>query len=95
MSIQPGFNDPVFEALAMKAKSMNDKDKNVSLVFDEISIKQGLVYNVGKDTVEDFEDFVDIGQTKYIATHAIAYMVWQLALKWKHLISQTCPFISL
>ena len=29
----------------MKVSTMMNKDKNVALVFDEMSIKQGLVFN--------------------------------------------------
>ena len=41
------------------------------------------MYNEGTDSVEGFEDFGDIGQTRYIANHAIAFMVRGLASKWK------------
>ena len=53
------------------------------LVFDEMSIKQSLVYNEGTDSVEGFEDFGNLGQTRYIANHATAFMVRGLASKWK------------
>ena len=36
---------------------MHPTDRNVALVFDEMSIKQSLVYNEGTDSVEGFEDF--------------------------------------
>ena len=55
-------------------------DHNVASVFDETSIKQGLVYNEGSDIVEGFGD---IGLTRYTANHAIAFMVRGLASKWK------------
>ena len=81
--MKPGFNESVLKALTVKAKAMDDRDCNVALVFDEMTIKQGLVYNAGTDTIEGFEDFGDIGQTRYIANHAIAFMVRGLASKWK------------
>ena len=74
----------VFEALTVKAKVMNERDCNVSLVFDEMSINQTLLYNEKCNIVEGFEDFGFIGQTKYIANHAIAFVVRGLASKWKH-----------
>ena len=46
-----------------------------------MSIKHGLVYNTSKDIVEGFEDFGEMGQTKFIANHAIAFMVRGLASK--------------
>ena len=83
MNMKPGFNESVLKALTVKAKAMDDRDCNVALVFDEMTIKHGLVYNAGTDTIEGFEDFGDIGQTRYVANHAIAFMVRGLASKWK------------
>ena len=40
MNMKPGFSESVFEALTVKAKVMGDRDHNVSLVFDEMNIKQ-------------------------------------------------------
>ena len=48
-----------------------------------MSIKHGIAYNTGKDIVEGFEDFGEMGQTRFIANHAIAFMVRGLASKWK------------
>ena len=45
---------------------MDCRDKNVVLVFDEMSIKEGLLYNVGRDVIEGFEDFGHIGQTSVV-----------------------------
>ena len=83
MNMKPGFIDSVLEALKLKVSTMVEKDKNVALVFDEMSIKQGLVYNESQDTVEEFEDYGKMGITKYIANHAIAFVVRGLASKWK------------
>ena len=83
MNIKPGFSGSVIDALTLKVQAMDPIDRNVALVFDEMSIKQGLVYNEGTDSVEGFEDFGDVGQSRYIANHAIAFMVRGLASKWK------------
>ena len=83
MNIKPGFSGLVIGALTLKVQAMDPIDRNVALVFDEMSIKQGLVYNEGTDSVEGFEDFGDVGQSRYIANHAIAFMVRGLASKWK------------
>ena len=48
-----------------------------------MSIKEGLLYNAGRDIIEGFEDFGHIGQTRYIANHAIVFMIRGLASKWK------------
>ena len=83
MNINPGFSDSVLEALSMKVRAMDEMNHNVAIAFDEMSIKQGLMYNPGTDRVEGFEDFGDIGQTKYIANHTTVFMVRGLASKWK------------
>ena len=68
MNIQPGLNESVLEALMSKAQAMYDRDHNVALAFDEMTIKQGLVYKEGSDTIEGFEGLVilvkqDLSQT--------------------------------
>ena len=83
MNMKPGFNESVFEALSLKVKAIDNRDCNVALVFDEMSIKQGLMYNSGSDSIEGFEDFGEFGTTRYIANHAVAFMVRGLASKWK------------
>ena len=52
-----GFSESVFEALTVKTKVMNERDHNVSLVFDDMIIKQALLYNKKCETIEGFEDF--------------------------------------
>ena len=83
MSIEPGFVENVFVALGQKVHVFGDTDRFVSLVFDEMSIKDGLVYNEMKDQIDGFEDFGHLGRTKYIANHATVFMVQGLASKWK------------
>ena len=50
--------------------------------WDDI-IKKSLVYNAEKDIVEGYEDFGTMGRTKYVANHAIAFVVRGLISKWK------------
>ena len=83
MNIKPGFSQSVLDALTLKVHAMHPTDRNVALVFDEMSIKQSLVYHEGTDSVEGFEDFGNLGQTRYIANHATTFMVRGLASKWK------------
>ena len=83
MNMKPGFSESILEALQVKVKTMDIRDQNVALVFDEMSIKEGLTYNTGRDIVEGFEDFDHAGQTRFLANHAIAFMVRGFASKWK------------
>ena len=83
MNMKPGFIGSILEALQVKVNTMDTRDQNVALVFDEMSIKEGLTYNTGRDIVEGFEDFGLAGQTRFLTNHAIAFIVKGLASKWK------------
>ena len=50
----PGFSDSIFAALKLKISEMDEKDRCVAVVFDEMSLKNGLVYNHGFDKIEGF-----------------------------------------
>ena len=54
MNIKLCFSQSVLDALTLKVQAMHPTDRNVALVFDEMSIKQSLVYNEGTDSVEGF-----------------------------------------
>ena len=83
ISIEPGFIKNVFVALGQKVCIFGDTDQFLSLVSDEMSIKDGLVYNEMKDQINGFEDFGHLGRTKDIANHATVFIVWGLVSKWK------------
>ena len=58
MNIKPGFSQSVLGALTLKVQAMHPTDRNVALVFHEMSIKQSLVYNEGTDSVEGLKILV-------------------------------------
>ncbi|GFR96767.1 THAP domain-containing protein 9 [Elysia marginata] len=63
---------------------MESRDRLCILVFDEISLKCSLNYNVERDYVEGLEDFgMACGRTEKPANHATAFMVRGLMAKWK------------
>ena len=82
-NILPGFNDSVFRALKTKIDAMNDKDRYVAVIFDEMVLKTALVYNHGLDKIEGFEDLGELGSSHFIADHALVFMVRGLLSKWK------------
>ena len=71
----PGFNDTIFDALKLKIETMDTKDRFVSLVFDEMTLKSSLIYKKGLDKVEGFEDLGECGSSAFVADHALAFMV--------------------
>ena len=82
-NLSPGFNDKVFDALRLKVASMPEIDCQCAVTFDEISLKSALAYNSQRDVIEGFENFGELGQTKYMATHALVFMARGLSSKWK------------
>ena len=64
MSIEPGFVENVFVALGQKVHVFGDTDWFVSLVFDEMSIKDGLVYNEMKDQIDGIWRFWPLRKDK-------------------------------
>ena len=82
-NVMPGFSDSIFAALKLKISEMDEKDRCVAVVFDEMSLKNGLVYNHGFDKIEGFEDFDEFGSFHFVADHALVFMVHGLLSKWK------------
>ena len=85
-NIRPGFHDNIFEALEKRVATFDDQDKQCAIVLDEMAIKSGLSYDATCDGVEGTEDYGHLGQTKYMANHALAIIVRGLSQKWKQCI---------
>ena len=60
------------EALKIKVAQMPREERVCALVFHEMSLKTGPAYNSFADTIEGFEDFGDLGKTKYVVNHDLA-----------------------
>ena len=66
--------------LKKRVSTFNDQDKQCAIVLGEMAIKSGLSYDATCDGVEGTEDYGHLGQTKYMANHALAIIVrglWQ------------------
>ena len=85
-NIYPGFSSNILNALKRKVTSMKAADRQCALIFDEMSIKQFLTYNRQFDFVEGFQDLGFVGKSKFVANHAMAFMVRGLSSKWKQTI---------
>ena len=64
---------------------MEAKDKVCGVVFDAISLKSGLYYNITKDQV--VEDLGQYGRSEQTAQYAMVFMVKGLARKWKQALA--------
>ena len=85
-NVFPGFHSKVMDALANRARNLNENDKQVVLVFDEMAVKTGLSYDKSEDCIAGVEDFGELGKTKLLADQALVFMVRGLASKWKQCI---------
>jgi glycosyltransferase involved in cell wall biosynthesis len=83
VKVHPGFNANILQALKAKVAAMPKGSELCALVFDEVSIKESVTYNVERDLVEGLEDFGNFGRTKYVANHATVFMVRGLIQRWK------------
>ena len=82
-NVMPGFVDTIFDALKIKTSTLEEKDKYVALVYDEMTLKTDLIYNHGLDKIEGFEDLGHLGTSQYVADNALVFMVRGLLSKWK------------
>ena len=83
LEIEPEFSSNILQALKLKIDSMPQRDRACIIIFDEISLKEHVVFNAKKDRVEGFEDFGFLGRSKYISNHACVFMARGLFSKWK------------
>jgi hypothetical protein len=78
--LQEGFSSRLFSMLKLRAEAMNPFDRNVSLVMDEMSLKQHLEYDRNSDIVYGMNNGKLLNQ-------ALVIMVRGLANKWKQPIA--------
>ena len=57
LEIYPGFPTSILEAFKVKVAQIEPNDRLCVLVFDEMSLKCALHYNVERDNGEGLEDF--------------------------------------
>ena len=81
IDVKSGFNDAILQALEKKLANRPETSKFVSIVIDEMAIKEGLSYDSGRDVIEGFSEGVT--KTNQLANHAIAFMVKSIVDNWK------------
>ena len=87
VDIRPGFNQGVLDAMKQVVANMSSKQRMCALVFDEMSIKKNMTYDVKNDCVEGFQDLGSLGRKAQVANHAGVFMVRGLVDKWKQPVS--------
>lgn len=85
-SLQPGFNQVSLNILKDMCKNIDDRSRNVVLIFDAMHIRKELAYNKHRDMVEGY---VDNGSERKceMATEITLFMVRSLFGSWKYNIS--------
>ena len=78
-----GFHTSIFEGLKNRFLSVKPEHRICAVVYDEMAIKQQLIYNSSSDRIDGFETVASHVNSKYIANHAGVFMVRGLCSKWK------------
>ena len=81
VSVYPGFNQHILDALQKKLATTPEHSKVVAVVIDEMAVKEGLTYDKARDVIEGFSE--GVSRSKELANHAIAFMARGLVEKWK------------
>lgn len=62
---------------------MKKQEQICGIVFDAISIKSGIFYDVANDKMQGYEDLGEYASSKKIAQYAMVFMAKGLASNWK------------
>lgn len=87
-TMKPGVNKDILENLKKHVQRMSEEKKLINLLFDEISLAPGLVFNEALNEIIGFQDN-GITKTSDIADHALVFMIKGIKSKTKQPISFT------
>ena len=88
IDVQPGISDFIMNVLAIKAKAMNESEKNCVLLMDEVSLKPGYQYDIRNDIIDGFVDYGHLCRKNRGANRALVFMIRGL----KSCIKQTIGY---
>ncbi|GFO39838.1 THAP domain-containing protein 9 [Plakobranchus ocellatus] len=83
LNLRPGFCFTILDALKIKVSSRTKLDKECTLIFDKMPIKEAIVYNVRDDEIMGIEDYRKRGRTRFVANHALVFTARGLTSNWK------------
>ena len=87
LNFKPGQNDILLKALSARVEHMNDKEKQVTIIFDEMSLRVYFVYDSVLDKVIGFVDFGNGRRQHQPAEEAFNVMVRSIYGQWKQPIA--------
>ena len=86
-SLSPGFNENVLREIQKVVSKLDDKTKEVVLLFDEMSIQENLIFNTSRDCVDGFQDLGNGNRSNILATSVCVFMIRSLCGKFKQIIN--------
>ena len=86
IKIFPGFCHNIFQALKIKVEAMPTSSLLCALTFDEMAIKERVIYGVERDEVEGLKDFGVYGKRQFVANHATVFVLRGLVGSWKQTV---------
>ena len=75
IDVQPGWHETVPMAPRKKAEGLSALNRQVTLCFDEVSLKENVAYDVTKDQVEGLD------QNSEVVNHAGVFMIQSVVEK--------------
>ncbi len=77
LNISPGINETILSLMKLKAAKLSAADRVVSVVIDEMSLKDNIVYDARSDEFHGFVDFgkFNTGHSLQHANHALVILV--------------------
>lgn len=84
--IQPGYVNNAHLYLKSKFALLNQRERCVVLIFDEIRIRQNLTYNILNDLIDGFED-LGAKRNRIFANEICVFMVNGLFDSWKSVLN--------
>lgn len=82
-SLKVGINEKIFLNLHKYSKKQDPVNNEYVLMFDEMSVKKHLLYNVKEDKIEGYQDHGNHGRSPQEVTHALVFMVGGIRKKIK------------
>lgn len=80
---KPGLNKRLLKLAKIKVETMTSKQKECTLLFDEMAIKKFLEYNKYTDVIEGVQDLGELGRGPGLAKQALVKMLRGLYSNWK------------
>lgn len=85
--LQPGFNQPIIDALIEQEKSLSIRSKHCTLLFDAMSIRQELCLDEYADEIVGFQDLGENERKPIIAKEILTFMIRSDFDTWKSVVS--------